>query len=213
MRDFPIFTTQNGVASLRLREVPYKGAAYVTLQNTLNPKELLRECVDFCKAVGAGRIYATGHEILEAYPVHTAVWQMRRSQEGLCQTDAALFPVTEKTLEQWRTIYNERMSDVPNASSMSREDAKRLLEKGTGYFVHRDNELLGIGSARGDTVETVIAVKRGAGEDVLLALCSALFSDSILLEVASANLPAVRLYERLGFMKTAELSRWYSVIE
>lgn len=213
MRDFPVFTTQNGVASLRLREVPYKGTAYITLQNTLNPQELLQECVDFCKAVGANKIYATGHEFLESHPMYTAVWQMRRSREGLPQTDVALFPVTEKTLEQWRTIYNEKMAVIPNASSMTRDDAAKLLKKGTGYFVHRDGELLGIGSAGGDTVETVIAVKRGAGEDVLLALCNALFSESIVLEVASVNAPAVRLYERLGFVKTAELSCWYTVRE
>ena len=213
MRDFPVFTTQNGVASLRLREVPYKGIAYITLQSTLNPKELLQECVDFCKAVGAAKIYATGDDFLKNYPIYTAVWQMRRNREGLRETDAALFPVTEKTVEQWRTIYNEKMADVPNASSMTRDDGEKLLKTGTGYFIHRNGELLGIGSACDNTVETVIAVKRGAGEDVLLALCNALFSDSIVLEVASVNIPAVKLYDRLGFVKTAEQSCWYTVSE
>lgn len=211
MRDIPVFTTSNGAASLRLREVPYKGVAFITLQDTLNPAELLQECIDFCKVVGASRIYATGHDFLMNYPLYTAVWQMRRTREGLRQTDAALFPVTEKTVEKWRTIYNERMADVPNASIMTRDDGEKLLKTGNGYFIHRNGELLGIGSALGDAVETVIAVKPEAGEDVLLALCSALFSDSIVLEVASANIPAVKLYNRLGFVKTAERSRWYTV--
>ena len=211
MRDFPVFTTTNGAASLRLREVPYKGLAYITLRHTLNPKELLQECVDFCKAVGASRIFATGHEMLEAYPFYTAVWQMRRLREGLPKTNCALFPVTEKTLENWREIYNERMENVPNASTMTRDEAKELLRKGSGYFVHRDGELLGIGSVDGNIVETVIAVKRGAGADVLLTLCDALFSETVILEVASANAPAVSLYERLGFQKTAEISRWYEI--
>ena len=31
------------------------------------------------------------------------------------------------------------------------------------------------------------------------------------LEVASTNARAIRLYEKLGFLKTAEVSRWYCV--
>ena len=103
------------------------------------------------------------------------------------------------------------MEIVPNASTMTRDEAKKLLRKGSGYFVHRDGELLGIGSVDGNIVETVIAVKRGAGADVLLTLCDALFSETVILEVASANAPAVSLYERLGFQKTAEISRWYEI--
>ena len=79
------------------------------------------------------------------------------------------------------------------------------------YFVHKDGELLGIGIAEGETVEAVVAVKHGAGETVMLTLCGSLFSEKILLEVASTNTKALRLYEKLGFIKTAELSRWYDV--
>ena len=55
-----VFTTENGVASIVLREIPYKGIAYITLQDTLQPEKLLRECVEFCKAAGADRIYGKG---------------------------------------------------------------------------------------------------------------------------------------------------------
>ena len=213
MRDIPVFATQYGAASLALREVPYKGIAYITVQDTQNPEELLRECVEFCRAVGAEQIYATGHKSLEKYPVHTAVWQMSRQKDGLPETDAALFPVTEKTLEQWRGIYNEKMAGIANAATMTKQDGEALLARGAGYFVHRGEELLGIGVASGETVDTVIALKRGAGSDVLLALCSCLFADRVKLEVASVNMPAVRLYEKFGFMKTAELSRWYTLQE
>lgn len=213
MRDFPVFTTQNGVASLVLREVPYKGIAYITLQNTLNPKELLAECVDFCKIAGATQIYATGHSFLESCPLHTTVQKMQRSRENLPETDAARFSLTEKTLEQFRTLYNERMANVPNASTMTREDAQKLLDRGAGYFVHRDQTLLGIGIAQGETVEAVIAARPSAGEDVLLALCGALFSEQVVLEVASTNEPALKLYDRLGFQMAGELSRWYDVMK
>ena len=212
MRDIPVFTTESGVASLALREVPYKGIAYITLQDSLLPEALLQECIDFCKAVGASRIYATGHAFLEEhYPLHLAIWQMRRQRDGLPNTDAALFPLQECTLEQWRSLYNEKMQDISNAATMTCADMKNLLARGAGYFVHRAGELLGIGVAAGDMVETVIATKPGAGADVLLALCSALFSDDVVLEVASTNIPALRLYDKFGFVKTAEHSRWYDV--
>ena len=136
---------------------------------------------------------------------------MRRLREGLPETDAALFPVTEKTIENWRTIHNEKMMTVANAATLTKEDGKDILVKGSGYFVHRNGELLGIGSISEQMVESVIAVKPHAGSDVLLALCSAMFSEEINLEVASVNIPAVKLYEKLDFVKTAELARWYDV--
>ncbi len=212
MRDFPMFTTQNGVASIVLREVPYKGAAYITIQDSLAPAALLAECVAMAQMAGAQKIYATGNKILEGYPLYTAVVKMTRSREGLPESDCALFPVTEKTLTQWKNIYNEKMKNVPNAAVMTNDDMEKLLARGGGYFVHRNGELLGIGTAYGDTVETVIAVKPGAGEQVMLALCSSLFSEQVVLEVASANQPAIKLYEKMGFIEVSEISRWYDVL-
>ena len=37
MRDFPMFTTENGVGSLVLREIPYRGVAYVTIRDASAP--------------------------------------------------------------------------------------------------------------------------------------------------------------------------------
>ena len=211
MRDFPVFTTENGAASLVLREIPYRGVAYITLQDTQNPKELLAECIDFCKMAGAEKIYATGHQWMEGYPVYTSVVKMQRSRADIPESDAALFPVTEKTLEQWRGLYNERMQKIPNAAVMPREEGKYLLAKGGGYFVHRNGELLGIGIARENKIEAIASVKPAAGETVFLTLCSALFSENVVLEVASNNQRAIQLYEGLGFLKTELLRTWYDV--
>lgn len=206
-----MFTTNNGVASLTLREIPYKKAAYIRIQDTLDPKELLQECCDFCRAVGAEKIYATGHRILEALPAYTEIWGMRCLREELPDTDAALFPLQQETLEQWRRLYNEKMYDVPNARYMTMADAQQLLADGDGYFVHRDNDLLGIGIASGNLVKTVVAALPGAGKDVLLALNHTLSDDHIKLEVASENRRAVRFYEKLGFIKTEVIEKWHQV--
>ena len=54
MKDIPMFTTEYGAASLILRELPYRGIAYVRLQATEQPEKLLEECIGFCRAFGFG---------------------------------------------------------------------------------------------------------------------------------------------------------------
>lgn len=213
MQDFPIFTTQSGVTSLVLREIPYKGEAYITIRDASNPVELLKECVDFCKTVGAEHIYATGHPVLEEFPLHTTVLKMRIALESLPESDAALFPVTEQTLEQWREIYCEKMKSVPNAATMTKEEARKMLQRGDGYFVHRNGMLLGIGMVSGNTIHAIASVIPGEGAEVLCTLCYGLVQEYAELEVAAENRKAVRLYERLGFVRVAEVSRWYNILE
>lgn len=209
MRNIPVFTTEYGVGSLILREIPYRQEAYIRIQDTKEPEAFLGECVDFCKAAGAERIYGTGHPCCENYPLHTAVLQMQGDVTGLGDTDAAVFPVVEKNLSRFREIYNEKMSRVPNTSFLTEADAREILKEGSGYFVHREGELLGIGVVKEPRLLALAACRKGAGETVVKALCHTFAGGQVLLEVASANQKACLLYERLGFVPTAELSRWY----
>lgn len=212
MQNIPMFTTELGVATLILKEIPYSQIAYIILRDTAEPEAFLQECVSFCRIVGAERIYATGHMFLEQYPFYTAIWEMARSLENIPNTNACLMPVTEEKLEQWRKIYNQRMNDIPNAAYMSESDAKHMLQRGDGYFVHAEETLLGIGMVSGETIDAVISVVPGAGKDVLLALTHALFGDRVTLQVASENIRAVKLYEKLDFIKVSEVSRWYKIL-
>lgn len=212
MKDFPFFTTENGVASITLKEIPYTKTAYIKIQDSLEPEKLIEECVGFCKMAGAEKILGSGHLFLEQYPLYTQIVQMARLRDGLPDTDAALFPVMEQTLCRFREIYNDRMSAVPNSSFMSISESKELLQRGNGYFIHRGEMLLGIGIASGEKIDAVISICPGAGEDVVLALNHALSGDQAVLEVASTNYRAIRLYERIGFVKTVEISRWYRLL-
>ena len=212
MRDIPMFTTEYGVASLFLKEVTYRGRAHIKIQSSLEPEKLLEECVSFCRMCGAEWIDAAGHDYLEKYPLITALWAMQCDRSAIPETDACLFPVTEETVSKWLSIYNERMAAVPNAAYMDSKDGRELLKTGDGYFVHRNGKLLGIGKAAGDFIDTVIAVEKGMGQTVVQALCTALNCETVKLWVASANERAVRLYDRMGFVKTKELSKWYRVL-
>ena len=212
MKDIPVFDTEHGVASLFLREIPYRSRAHIKIRSSQDPEKLLEECVAFCRMCGAEWIDAAGHDYLARYPLHATLYRMQRPREGMRETDACLFPVTEENVGTWLEIYNARMADVPNAAYMDNADGRELLKSGDGYFIHRDGKLLGIGKGAGDFIDTVIAVEKGMGETVVLALCSLLTEETVSLMVAGENTRAVRLYERMGFIKVKELSRWYRVL-
>ena len=213
MRDMPVFTTEFGAASLTLKEIPYKKEAYIQLQDSLDPELLLEECVDFCRCAGAEKIFASGHDFLQKYPVHTTVIRMQCRRNELRDTDAALFPVQKETLEEFRCIYNDRMQSVPNASYMTARDAEQYLQERGCYFIHCRGDLLGIGIVSGNEICAVASVMRGSGEDIILALNQCLAGETVIVETASNNIPAISLYERLGFVKISEISKWYEILD
>lgn len=212
MRDFPMFTTEYGVASLVLREVPYRGEAYITLRDSREPEKLLKECADFCRACGAEKIYAKAHAASEAYPLHAAVYEMRGEAKVDRETLESLFPVTEETVSRWRSICNERMRDIDCSATQTAADEKEIIESGGAYFVHHEGELLGIGWLDDTELLLICAVQPGAGRRVMNTLLSLVEGAQVRLEVASTNQRAIRFYEKLGFIKTGERVRWHRVL-
>jgi len=212
MRDFPIFTTEYGVSSLVLKEIPYKKAAYIRIRD-VQPgflKEHMAQCVAFCRMVGAEQIYAAG-EGLEDCPVYTAVLQMRGTAWSDPEKTACLFPVTKETVSRWREIHNRAMFRVDNAGTLEFRDEQRILEKPGAYFVHDHGTLLGIGWLAEGTLLAVAAEKKGEGERVMHTLMSLMEGEPMSLEVASTNEKAIALYTRLGFVKTAQITLWHRV--
>lgn len=211
MLDIPMFTTENGVASLTLSQIPYTKSAYIRIHDASDPAAFLNECSDFCRSAGAEAIYATGHPHIESYPLHCEIWQMSCSVDHLLNDDAFLYPVCDENAEQWREIYNDRMQRVANAAYMTKSEMKKILGNGSGYFIHRDSNLLGIGVAEGCDIHAVISTVKGAGYSVLCALAGVLSQDIARVEVASTNVPAIHLYKRAGFLKTNTVSAWYKI--
>ena len=211
MKDFPLFDTPYGIASLVLKEIPYKGIAYIILREAWDAEKLLSECVSFCRMCGAETICASGHELLEQYPLYTAVYRMRGEATVDKGDLRSLFPVTEDTVSRWREIYNEKMRPVDNAATMTAFDEKRIVQSGGAYFVHANGELLGIGWLDDTELLAVAAVVPGAGKTVMNTIMSLVEGAQMTLEVASTNEKAIHLYEKLGFLKTEEISRWYKI--
>ena len=211
MKDFPMFDTEFGIASLVLKEIPYKGIAYIILREVWDPEKLLAECVSFCGMCGAEVICASGHESLERYPLYTTVLEMRGEATVDISSLKSLFTVTEATVAQWRGIYNEKMRPIDNAATMTAFDEKRIVQSGGAYFVHENGELLGIGWLDDTELLAVAAAKPGMGRAVLNTLMSLIEGAQMHLEVASTNERAIRLYKKMGFIKTKEISRWYKI--
>lgn len=212
MKDIPMFTTEFGVASLILAEIPYRSIAYIRLQTASDPLALLNECVSFCRACGADHIYATGDDALTRFPFHTAVLKMQIDAAQLPETEAKLFPVLPENLEQWRALYNQRFADVPMSAYMTEKAAKQMLADGSGYFVHKDGKLLGIGKFADNKLEAVATAIPGTGQDAVAALCTLATDSIITLEVAGANARAVKLYKKMGFVAVQNLSEWYKIV-
>ena len=211
MKNIPLFTTEYGVASLALEKIPYTGQAYIVIQSAADIDRLMEECADFCCAAGAQQIFASGKGNFNKYQPHTQIVVMSRKLESLPATDAVLIPVERNTLSAWREIYNEKMRKIPNAAFLSIRDSEKLLEEGCCYYIYKDTQMFGIGVIGENGIKTIAAVVPGGGRDTLLALCSALYSETVSLEVADTNLPAVKLYRSLGFTETGVISCWYKI--
>lgn len=213
MKDIPVFTTDFGAATLILKEIPYKQVAFVHVQ-AVQPGALeahLAECVSFCRAAGAERVLATGHEDLERYPVDSTVLEMSLAYEPR-EPEAMLWPVSEKTVARWRQLYNKGMAGLNNHATLTFFDEENILASGGAYFVHRDGELLGLGWVEEDKLLALVSAKPGMGETVARTLFTVMGTDRITLEVVAENHRAVNLYRRMGFVTTREVRRWYKIL-
>lgn len=206
-----MFDTEFGIASLVLKEIPYKGIAYIILREVWDAEKLLKECVSFCKMCGAERIFAAGHESLESYPLYTTILEMRGEAAVDRGNLKSLFPVTEETVAQWRAVYNEKMRPVDNAATMTAQDEKWILGSGGAYFVHEEGQLLGIGWLEDTTLLAVAAARPGMGKTVMNTLMSLIEGAQMRLEVASTNEKAIHLYNKMGFIRIKEIKRWFRV--
>lgn len=208
MKDIPLFTTEYGIASLTLSQIPYRQTAYIQVQTAQEGKtaDLIAECAGFCRAVGADRIFWTAEDIADV--PHSQILEMR-GQANVDQDKVEnLFPVTPETVARWRQIHNERMAGVDHARHLTAADEKQLLSSGA-YFIHSGGQLLGIGWLEDNTIRAIASAQPGAGERVLHTLMSLVPNQPLRLEVASTNQKAITLYERNGFVPVRALKNWY----
>ena len=133
---------------------------------------------------------------------------------GQAEADEAkvesLWPVTEETVTRWRELMNEKMRPVDNSGTLEKKNEADILSGGA-YFVHREGELLGAGWLMGNELLLLASFKPGMGERVMHTMMSLIPGQEVKLDVVSTNTRAIRLYEKLGFIRTSELRQWHRV--
>ena len=211
MKNIPMFTTEFGVASLILEEIPYKNIGYIKIQSSATPEWFLNECVDFCKAIGAEQIYASGHEYLWSYPLYTEILRLECEKAIIEPGNLEVRWIDESTVQLWCDVYNRQMHDVPNAATLLAEKVKKLIPDRVCCLLYEKERLLGIGKLDDDKVDAIASVVPGRGADVMRTLCGCISGDKVVVEVAATNIPAMRLYNKLGFQKVETISTWYCV--
>ena len=107
---------------------------------------------------------------------------------------------------------NERLRSVDNAATLEKKDEKEILSSGGAYFVHCSGQMLGAGWLEENELKLIASAQSGAGERVLHTLLSLAPEQEVKLNVVSTNERAIRLYEKYGFIKTAERRHWYQVL-
>ena len=211
MRDIPLFTTQNGVASLLFKKIPFTGEAFVHIRDTADCNALVRECVDVCRMAGGETVYATGHGKLTAYPLACAVLRYRVHKDLLAMTEAVAIPITMEQKAWWRDVYNRKMASVMGASPLSESETDRLISEEKAFLIYLACSAIGIGVAYDGEIQAVAALVPGGGQDSVLALANLLDSDTVALCVASNNEKAIALYSALGFCQTGVEANWYKI--
>lgn len=215
MKDIPVFTGAHGIATLVLKEIPWSGCGYVIVRSIwTNAEAFLQECLGFCRACGAAQVYASwGCETLPAEHAYDMV-QMEREKMGLpLGTPVELEVLTRENAPEFLQVYDRSFRDVPNAASYGQKDIARLLGEDTAYLVRREGVCAAIAEISKEGLEAVAVLPeyRGLGYDVTLAVLPMIPSKTLRLKVASTNERAMALYARIGFVKTAVLSRWWAV--
>lgn len=213
MRDIPLFTTENGVASLYLKKIPYTKEAFIQIRSALDCQALLKECADVCRIAGAELIFGTGHDALKKYPVFTTVIRFQAEKSSLSDTEAVALPVAMEQLQWWRQLYHQKMLPVATAAPLTVSETEELILQGKAYCVYRSCAVIGIGVADEGTIQAVASVLPGGGQDSVLALAKVLDGEQVALSVASTNDKAIRLYKSLGFREIKQEITWYQFFE
>ncbi len=200
MKNIPIFTGCDGIATLILREIPYRGEAYVLVRSVFTTLDAcLRECESFCRAAGADTVYFGGNADFSDYPIHARLIEREMGAQKLPKTTALAIPTADTA--QWMRIYNEKFASVPAAKTCT------VAEH--AYDILQDGEQIGIGQVEGDKILSVAAMKQGSGADCVCALARRCEGETVKLLCAEQNVRAMKLYDRLGFSCGATKEIWY----
>jgi len=127
--------------------------------------------------------------------------------EGLLTVEQA------ETINKLQKQFDKRFGDIAvEKKYLTEEQVEALLKKQGNPYMQFLEVLLDSEKASISEIETEFAAfQKGMGERVFHSLLSVTCPEQLRLEVVSTNQRAIRFYEKMGMLKTAELRRWYCV--
>lgn len=209
MKDIPAFTTENGIASLVLRDIPFSKRAYVTVVSSENVEALAKEMIHFCKALGAQEVFGYGDAFAQLYPLTETILLMEGPKAISDSTRLQL--VLDENAEEFCELYNKKMEHLKTACRMTPKEMARLIREEQVYFIFENGRMIGFGIVAGEKIRALASMEPGAGDKIVYALGEKISGDLIRLEVALSNTKALQLYERMGFRRVDVLDRWYKI--
>ena len=202
MRDIPLFTVTDGMATLILHEIPFRGEAYVWVRSLFGSLDgLMQECAGFCRAAGAEKVYFSGEMDFGTHPVHARLIYRCADKSAFPITQAVARPVTDDSL--WLEHYRKAFRSVPVSQSTPPEEGR--------YDVYLGDEHIGIGQVQGGMLMSIASLKPGMGTDCLCALAAHSQGNHLRLVCAQENIPAMKFYDKLGFSVEEVKEVWYSL--
>lgn len=200
MKDIPIFTGCEGIASLILRQIPYSGTAFVLLRSVFTTTEaVIRECTAFCRAAGAETVCFGGDGDFSERPIYARVIERSILRSALPKTTAVARPASDT--DEWLNLYRKRFAEVPAATCFpSTQNALTVFDGDTP---------IGIGSVEGGSIRLIASTVPGRGADCVCAIAAHCIGETVSLSCAEENLSAMRLYDRLGFDCGATKEIWF----
>lgn len=215
MKDIPVFTGTHGIATLVISPIPWSGSAYVLVRSIWTDESaFLQECLGFCRACGAERVYAS-YECAPLPAEHAYdMLALQRSKADLPAGKIPTEPLTKENAHEFLAVYDSCFRQIPNAAPYGQRDVERLLQEETAVLVRRDGNCAAIAQVSRQGLEAIAVLPqyRGLGYDLVLTALHMVPSMTLQLKTASVNERALALYKRLGFEQTAVLSRWWKLM-
>ena len=221
MKNIPVFISQGGTATLILTEIPHRGIAYVVLRTVIpgGLSPMLQECAAFCHSCGAKLCFVSPGDTGEQLPFPHAydIYHLRIAKSSLPILDSpiSLTPINPDNDTIYQQIYNQCFQSVSHALTYDRSQIDRIYRCGQQAFLALTNTgtPCGIGELHENELAAVglLPDYRGCGMELTLSLLAHCPGPEITLTVASDNLPALKLYSKLGFSVCGIESKWYDM--
>ena len=219
MKNIPVYMSQGGTATLILTEIPPRGIAYVVLRTVIPGKlsELLQECAAFCRSCGATTCLVSPGDTQQALTLPHAydIYWLRTHKAALPDVfqPFSLKPLQPDNDAIFQRIYNQCFCEVSHAMTYERKQIQRIYQMEYQAFLAltETGNPCGIGELHGNELAAVglLPEYRGRGKDLTLTLLSLCPGPEITLTVVSDNMPALSMYDKLGFSVCGVESRWY----